>query len=229
MTELSAISDFLYYKNWFSIKYAELGLRLPSLKMSLNLMLQNNGKVIVETGTAKEWDDVGAGRSTDALSVFAAKYDIDFYTVDIFSGQLRKKSEDRILKNGGKVTFVESDSVEFLQNFDKTIDFLYLDSYDFPAAAVAKAYAPDFNHGWKLANEAEFNDVIEKCGSIIAPCQEHCLKELQAAYEKLTPGAPILIDDSSLAGGGKSRMAKEWLLERSHKCIYDEYQSLWVK
>jgi hypothetical protein len=199
------------------------------MKMALNLFMQNGGLTIVETGTAKHTDDAGAGRSTDALSDFAEKYSKDFQTVDIFAGETRRISEDLIKSKKGKVSFIQSDSVVFLQGFEKSIDFLYLDSYDYPAHQVAMAYNKNFNIGWQLANEASYEDVLARCESIIRPCQEHCLKEMQTAYDKLPAGAPILIDDSSLAGGGKSRLAKSWLLERGHRCIYDQYQTLWVK
>jgi glycosyltransferase involved in cell wall biosynthesis len=91
--------------------------------------------------------------------------------------------------------FVESDSIEFLAQWDPekngTIDLLYLDSLDFQDE--------------------------ERCTA-------HCLLEAQAAFDKLSTIATIVIDDTRLIGPprsntpgpfhGKGALAVPWLLER---------------
>ena len=55
----------------------------------------------------------------------------EMYSVDI--NPIALKTAKRACRefNKGNVHFIEQDSAIFLHNFDKQIDFLYLDSYDF--------------------------------------------------------------------------------------------------
>ena len=107
-----------------------------------------------------------------------------------------------VCRQGGadRVEFHLSDSVEFLRNFDGSIDFLYLDSSDY------------------------FKD--EERRSI---CQAHQLKEIEAGFDKLTPGAVVLLDDNGLPFGGKTKLSKQFLSERGWFCLLDWQQSLWIR
>lgn len=224
------MNDFLYADNWFDKKYLKLSdYRYHTFKIALNVFLQNKGKIIVETGTTKFSDDWGAGNSTYMLADFAQHYNIEFYSVDIISGENRLKTEAAIHTNNGKVRFIESDSIKFLNEFGDKIDFLYLDSFDYPDHAIAMKYGSEYNDGWKKAYSAPYREFLDKHESILLPCQNHCFYELLAAYPKLSIGCPILIDDSILPGGGKSRLAKEWLAKNGNKCLLDAYQTLWIK
>ena len=54
------------------------------------------------------------------------------------------------------------------------------------------------------------------------PSQDHCLKEVMAAEDKLTDKSIIMIDDCNVPGGGKGKLAieylrsKGWLLHRNY-------------
>ena len=93
---------------------------------------------------------------------------------------------------------VESDSANFLQNFDQPIDFLYLDSWDYSETDPS-------------------------------PAQHHCLREIKAAYDKLTKNSIVMIDDCNIPGGGKGKLAIEWLLERGWYLHRNRHQVILLK
>ena len=112
-------------------------IRFNSFKFALEEALKRNLKVIVETGVARgkqkflffskiNWKD---GMSTLMFSEYAHHVSGHLYACDINKKNINnakkftKKFED-------KVTFCLDDSVLFLKNFDKKIDFLFLDSLD---------------------------------------------------------------------------------------------------
>jgi hypothetical protein len=98
---------------------------------------------------------------------------------------------------GSCVHLVEGDSVNFLKNFDRQIDFLYLDSYDF-----------------------EKNNP--------SPSQQHHLREIEAAYDKLTPQSIVMIDDCDLAHGGKGKLVIAYLLDKGWSIYAQDYQVILV-
>ena len=61
------------------------------------------------------------------------------------------------------------------------------------------------------------------------PAQEHCFNEIKAAYEKLTDDSIILIDDCNLPGGGKGKLAIEWLVDQGWVLLIYKYQAILVK
>ena len=99
---------------------------------ALNLMSERKAKVIVETGTSRNGASncLGDGCSTLIFSQWVQKNGGEYYSVDISMDALINASNG-IGSLKEYVHFVQSDSVAFLQNFNQTIDFLYLDSYDF--------------------------------------------------------------------------------------------------
>jgi hypothetical protein len=60
-------------------------------------------------------------------------------------------------------------------------------------------------------------------------CQIHQLAEVGAAYGILSDKAIILMDDAQLEGGGKARLATDFLLERGWKIVLDKYQRLFSR
>lgn len=61
------------------------------------------------------------------------------------------------------------------------------------------------------------------------PSQIHHLKEIIAAYPKLSEKCVILIDDCGQAFGGKGRFVVAYLTMRGWECIENEYQILLTK
>ncbi len=95
-------------------------------------MEERNLKIIVETGTARggHMTFSGDGGFTIIVGYWCSLNQATLYSVDI-SPQNLKNAESMILDYVDSVKLIEDDSVHFLTNFDKKIDFLYLDSLDF--------------------------------------------------------------------------------------------------
>jgi hypothetical protein len=90
--------------------------------------------------------------------------------------------------------------MEFLKNFDRQVDFLYLDSYD---------YSDD--------------------PEVQVKSQEHHLGEFKAIEDRLHGNTIVLIDDCRLPNGGKGKMAVKYMLENNWKILIDAYQILLVR
>lgn len=106
--------------------------RRNSFLLALKLLSDNHVKVMVETGTARYgtqnfWGD---GGSTIIFGEWASHNDADFFTVDLANWAMEnaKNASKAYEKN---INYVVGDSIEFLKKFNKPIDFLYLDSFDF--------------------------------------------------------------------------------------------------
>ena len=54
--------------------------------------------------------------------------------------------------------------------------------------------------------------------------QQHHLKEIEAAYDKLSGSALVMIDDCALPYGGKGKLVIEFLMSRGWNKIVDSYQ-----
>jgi predicted O-methyltransferase YrrM len=190
-----------WFDNFFGNAQAQ---RYYTFKAAIGLFLQRcyarGGGNIVETGTLRYANDwVGGGCSTLAFAETLEAFDAGhLWTVDI-SEQSLAVARQETAKVAQRISYVQQDSLEFLANFDRPIDLLYLDSWD-----------------W-FPNEPQ-----------LTQCQEHQLKELQAAYPKLEPSSVILLDDNQLPGGGKTRLTKVFLREQGWHCVLDYQQSLWV-
>lgn len=100
---------------------------------AIQLMNERRAKTIVETGTSRNGacNCAGDGCATIIFSDWAKHNNAEVYSVDIDPQALQNAKNAIPAANKDCVHFVESDSVAFLQNFGKEIDFLYLDSYDF--------------------------------------------------------------------------------------------------
>ena len=112
-------------------------IRFKSFEFALNEAAKRNHKTIVETGVARgktkffifskiNWKD---GMSTMILSDYVKYQNGELYSCDI-----NQKNIDKAKKfsrsNKEYITFITDDSLNFLINFKKKIDFLYLDSLD---------------------------------------------------------------------------------------------------
>ena len=196
------MDDFIEVnKSWFLKKYQEkLKKRYWTFSISLNLFLQNHGKVIIETGCIRGKNDWGAGNSTYVLGEFCKEYGRQLISVDNSPVNIAI-AEELTKEFHTNINFEESDSIEFLKNYDGKIDLLYLDSLD------CKTEPNDCN----------------------VEAQEHALNELKAAYAKLEKHAIVLIDDNLFKNGGKTRLCKEWLEKKGWCCAMDYKQTLWFR
>lgn len=229
------IDKFIKANNWFDEKYrAKSDGRFSTLKTALNLFFQRGGETIVETGCVRQLDDFGAGYSTvmfvDALSLH--RPDAHVYSVDI---DQRNVGLCLALTNHWKDqrTVTCSDSVAYLRNWDpdQKIDLLYLDSYDYPIFDMLDHFGNGRHdpNSWNLIKQVPELELVERFKDLVMPCQKHCLNELNAALPALHDKSVVLIDDNSLAGGGKSRLARHRLYELGWECLLDYQQTLWIK
>lgn len=174
-------------------------LRYQTMAKALKLMCERGAMTLVETGTARAGvrGFGGDGGSSVVFADWAKRHNAQFYSVDI-NHEAVLASRKELLPYQGFAEVIEKDSVEYLRNFAKPIDFLYLDSYDFE----------NDNPG---------------------PSQEHHLKEIMAAYPKLTKKSIVLIDDCGLPHGGKGTLAIHFLLSKGWKVVKQGYQVLLVQ
>ena len=122
----------------FLDKYNNIkNIRFKSFEFALNEAKKRNHKTIVETGVARgkikflffskiNWLD---GMSTVIFSDYARHMSGELFSCDI-SAQNIKNAKKFSKSNKDFITFVTDDSLNFLSEFNKDIDFLYLDSLD---------------------------------------------------------------------------------------------------
>ncbi len=173
--------------------------RYETFKTALQLLSKRNVKTIVETGTARCGDTNfdGDGGSTILFGHWATAHQAKMYSVDISPRHLEiARAVTKPYWNNLELAL--DDSVHFLKHFNGTIDFLYLDSYDY-----------------------DENNPL--------PPQEHALKEVLAAYDKLTDTSIIMIDDCNIPGGGKGKKAIEFLENVGWKRIVNRHQVILIK
>ena len=112
-------------------------IRFPFFKKVIELALDRKLKILVETGTSRgkkkflifkkmNWKD---GMSTLMFAEFANYINGELHSCDISKNNIdnAKSFTSKFSKN---TFFYINDSVAFLKNFKKKIDFLYLDSFD---------------------------------------------------------------------------------------------------
>lgn len=106
--------------------------RFNTFDYVLKLMYKRNVKTIVETGTARngQCNCRGDGCSSPIWGQWAQKNKAVVYSVDI-DPEAVQSSSLACASYLDHMVFATSDSVEFLRDFKKPIDLLYLDSYDF--------------------------------------------------------------------------------------------------
>ena len=111
----------------------------------LNLITERNVKTIVETGTSRHGSRncAGDGCSTVIFAEWATNHGAAVYSVDINPQAIQSAMNALPIYYQESVNFITGDSVNFLFNFEKTIDFLYLDSYDFE---VSKPMPSQLHH-----------------------------------------------------------------------------------
>ena len=135
-------------------------IRFPFFKKTIEKLIERNLKIIVETGTSRgkkkffffnkmNWKD---GMSTLMFSELATIINGELHTCDISKNNINsaKKFTKKFKDN---TYFYINDSINFLNNFQKEIDFLYLDSFD--------------GHDVELASKHQLNEAkaaIDKLG-----------------------------------------------------------------
>ncbi|ARG96664.1 class I SAM-dependent methyltransferase [Legionella micdadei] len=105
-------------------------MRFLSMKLALDLLKSTNElcPTLVEVGTLRD-KNVGGGHSTIKFAEYCSMYGGHLYSIDVDSQAIKHAIENT--KNYHSwISFHEMDSVEFLQQFENPINFLYLDGLD---------------------------------------------------------------------------------------------------
>jgi hypothetical protein len=159
-------------------------------------ILENEYKqpiTIVETGSIRctnENSKFSDGWSTLNWEYYAKKTNSVVYVVDINQNNLGESK--KIVPESEFVKYFLDESVNFLKNFDKKIDLLFLDSYD---------YSGDEEN--------------------IKKCHNHSLNELFNAWDKLNQKCFVLIDDVfNDSWDGKGKLSIPYLLENGFELVY---------
>lgn len=114
-----------------------LGSRLGTLKIALSLLDNTKSNNFVETGTTRKnylttpsiYDRAADGGSTLIFADYVTKFGGHVWTCDIEQRNIencRVATEEYV----NNITYIVDDSLNFLNNFNEKIDFLYLDSVD---------------------------------------------------------------------------------------------------
>lgn len=230
--------DFAYYYGAMDRKYAiPAATRWHTLKAALTLAGQRAPKAgirILETGCAREPDDWGGGMSTVIFGDYCKRFGGSVISVDNEPKHITR-CEMLTVDFKAWISLVHDDSVHYLRNHRSdwpVFDLIYLDSFDYPYGALLDIYGgkQDLNKAIATLAEIPEAEIVEKYWYIIEASQTHCLNEVKAADEAgILDHAVLLIDDNSMPGGGKPRLAKQWLLENGWTLVMDFYQTLWVR
>ena len=149
--------------------------------------------IIVETGCIRNTSDefrFGDGWSTLNWEYYCNNTNSKLYVVDINAEHINTSKQ--IVPESELVNYYESDSVEFLKGFDKKIDLLFLDSFDY--------WGDEEN---------------------IKACHNHSLNELKAAWDKLNEHCFVLIDDVFTNDwDGKGKLTIPHLLGNGFELVY---------
>lgn len=192
---------------WFKERYGfDLRHRYPTMLTALSALAEMPNPTIVETGTSRTESGVASdGNATVIFAEFTTRHGGKAYSVDIDPEAVA--TAKKMTQQTGTVEVTEGDSVDYLKKFPKPIDLLYLDSFDCMRTGIV--------------------DGVETTIHQEREAQEHQLKELEAAWDKLHDGSLVLLDDNGVGFGGKTDLAKKLLEARGAVCLKDSYQSLW--
>lgn len=179
-------------------------IRFNTFVVALLLAKERNAKIFIETGTSRANSNScrSDGCSTyifSAFNQFLNDDNVEMYSVDI-SPVNCEVSRNNIKEYGSRaVEVVLSDSVKFIEEFDS-------DKIDF---LYLDSY--DFFPGKEIAS------------------QEHHMKELMAALNKIHEQTIIFMDDCRLRMRGKCAMVRNYLLQNDWQIVMDEYQTVFIR
>lgn len=232
-----SFQSFIQTGGYFDQQYrAKSDCRYSTFKAALNLLHQMDvgvrGKQILETGCQRMREDWGAGCSTRLFLDFIRKTgNAHLWSVDLSPESVAMARQVAAPFTDSTYEITQSDSIAYLKNFTSPVDLLYLDSWDYPYGELLNFYGGQANIAVAEATLSEMTEeeIVEKHRSAILPSQAHCLQEMIAAEPLLHSKSIVLIDDNALPGGGKPRLARQYLIDSGWTCILDYQQTLWIK
>lgn len=173
--------------------------RYSTFSDALKLMSQRNVTTIVETGTARCGDENFEG---DGGSTIIFGDWAKNHNVNMYSVDI----------NPLHIALAKKASTKYLSN----LQFVTGDSVkfldDFPGK-IDFLYLDSWDY--------DVNDPLS--------AQTHCLKEVKAAYEKLSKKAIIMIDDCNIQFGGKGLLAIKFLKKQKWKLYRNNHQVIMIR
>lgn len=237
----------------------KIGLRYASMKTALTAFLMaacedpKMPAVIVETGCQRQRDDWGAGCSSQIFAEIVREFpNVYFVSVDIDPKNVALANEVVSEYSGmcPRARIVVGDSVEFLttglvptlRSMDPTLItasdkinastiLYYIDSWDYPIVEIAtNDWQRPFEEGMAELKAMSDEKFMTLYGYRVAPSQRHCLKETEAVLNHNFLGVSIIMfDDCGFPGGGKPRLAKEYLsMGWKANLLFEQCQSIWI-
>ncbi|CAG9320259.1 unnamed protein product [Blepharisma stoltei] len=172
--------------------------RYPTLTEVLKLMVDRNSYTLIEAGTAREGEGSCAGDGC-STPIFAH--------FSYLTGR----------------NFISVDISE--KNCEKSRQAIrpYADN-----SKVIKSDSIAFLKEFRDPIDFLYLDSVDYDFKNPKVSQEHSLKEIKAAYGKLHEHSIILLDDCTLPGGGKCKLAAEFLLKNGWEKLIDSYQMVFI-
>jgi hypothetical protein len=177
------------------------------LKKALSLFNSFNGQVVVELGSMRSLlthniDDFSHDCCYDGhSSIILALESPEFYTVDINpenTAITAKIFEEFKISNRARA--IQGDGIEFLKNFDKKIDFLYLDAWD-----------------------VDHQDTAEKHYEAFKAC------ESKLSHNNIILIDDTDINSATGQKGGKGALLIPYLLEQNYNMLFSGRQTCFYK
>jgi predicted O-methyltransferase YrrM len=162
-------------------------------------MFQRNVKIMVETGTARH--GYPTCRSDGCSSIIFGHY------AKITGAKLYSVDIDPLACVRAKAATKE---------FSDSIDIVTSDSLP---------YLRDFSQG---LIDFLYLDSFDWTPHTTALTQEHHLKEINAAYDKLHARSIVMMDDCTLPGGGKCKLVDEFLTAKGWTRVFNSYQIIYL-
>ena len=173
--------------------------RYQTFATVLSLLYDSKAKILLETGTAR-YGETECLR--DGCSTILFGHFARITGAKLYSVDISEencKAAKAVTEEfGDSVEIIHSDSITYIEQFDKGL--------------VDFLYLDSYDF---------FEDDPE-------PSQEHHLKEIQAAYNKIHKGTVILLDDCNMKFGGKCKLVDIFLRASGWTLVQLGYQRVYL-
>ncbi len=193
-----------YEENIENINYFAGNLREYNFKFIEEYIKKNNCLNILETGTIRGHPDTfnylgGDGLSTLIFAHFSKIYNLNFYSIDVSPHSISQSKE--ILK-------------QF--NLHDYVNYINSDSVKFLSEFKEKIDIL-YLDSYDFTENEEFNS------------QNHQLKEIIAAHDKLKKHSLVFLDDCDQRDEGKCRLSSDFLINNNYTLLVKNYQRIFIK
>jgi len=175
--------------------------RYKTFKEALEMMSQRNVKTIVETGTER-WQEGQYCFDGDGGSTIIFGHWATENRAKMYSVDI----------NQTHLEYSKGNTKSYLSNLSLVCSdsVTYLQNFK---GKIDFLYLDSFDYDEKNPT----------------PAQQHCLREIMAAEDKLTQNSIVMIDDCNVPGGGKGLLAIRYLLEKGWHLHKNCHQVILIK